>query len=446
MPLRRWSLTLFSFLGISVTLYAAGQNNDIILHRFKLSDGAGPQGSLIVDAQGNLYGTTYAGGNGVCTYNELPSGCGTIFELSQMSGGGWSEQTLYEFQGGSDGALPMAGLVFDHVGNLYGTTSAGGISSCGFGPDAGCGTVFELSPSPQPGGAWSENVIYRFTNGSDGSSPQGSLVFDTSGNLYGNSRNGPIGAGATFELTPPTNGGQWVETTLHTFDPSLGDGSVPTGSLVFDTLGNLYGTTGLGGSGLCGGQGCGTVFQLKPPKVGGGQWTETVIHVFNGVDGEAPGGNLIWVSGNLVGTAFGGGLSSDGLVFEITQTAFGIREIVLYAFQGSNDGASPQAGLVVDSTFNLYGATLFGGGGGQSCPDGPGCGTVFKLSPPQSQGGEWTETILYSFHSNPDGNFPAGGLLLGNGWVVGMTQEGGGNPNCTTGDIVGCGTVFAVRQ
>ncbi len=233
-----------------------GQNNYAVLHRFHLNDGAGPQGALVADSQENLYGVTFAGGSGACTYNKLPSGCGTVFELTPLPGGGWSQQTLYTFQGGGDGAFPMAGLAFDQTGNLYGTTSVGGISGCGFGVDAGCGTVFELSPPLQQGGPWTETVLYRFTNGDDGSSPEGSLILDIAGNLYGTSLDGTLGYGAIFELAP-SSGGSWVENTLHDFDPSSGDGGIPSGGLLFDAIGNLYGATQIGGGTGCGPQGLG---------------------------------------------------------------------------------------------------------------------------------------------------------------------------------------------
>ena len=204
---------LFSLLGIIVSsVLAIGQNQEVILHRFQLSDGAGPQGPLIADPEGNLYGMTNAGGDGPCTYNRLPSGCGTIFELSPRSGGGWSEQILYSFQGGSDGAFPSAGLAFDPTGNLYGTTFNGGIG-CGFGgPDSGCGTVFQLAVPPQPGGSWAESVLYRFSRGTDGSFPTATVVLDKTGNVYGTAGGDLFhNFGAVFQLTPSSRGGQWAE-------------------------------------------------------------------------------------------------------------------------------------------------------------------------------------------------------------------------------------------
>ncbi len=443
MPLRKWFLTFF--FGIAVTLYADGQSTDFILHRFQLSDGAGPQGSLIADAQENLYGVTYAGGSGTCTYNELPSGCGIIFELSRMPGIGWSEQTLYEFQGGNDGAFPMAGLIFDGLGNLYGTTSAGGVG-CGAGVDGGCGTVFELSPPMQAGGPWNETVLYRLTGESDGYGPTGSLLFDSAGDLYGTTQRGSSGGvGTVFELTPPQPGGSWNEITLHSFDPSQpgGDGARPSAGLVFDTAGNLYGTTLYGGTtnGNC--ISCGTVFRLRPPESPGAAWTEEIVHSFQGApDGQGPEGDLIIVRGDLVGTTVNGGETNAGAVFEVTQSSQGVTEAVLYSFQGGSDGEDPVAGLLVDGAVNLYGTTISGG----NCTDPHGCGTVFQLMPPQSPKGTWTKNTLYTFQGGSDGAYAPGGLLLGQGWLVGLTTQGGGSQNCSTNGVIGCGTVFAVRQ
>jgi|SRR5579872_848485 len=435
---------LFSLLGIIVSsVLAIGQNQEVILHRFQLSDGAGPQGSLIADPEGNLYGMTNAGGDGPCTYNRLPSGCGTIFELSPRSGGGWSEQILYSFQGGTDGAFPLdAGLVSDQLGNLYGTTSAGGIAgNCPGSGSPGCGTAFELSPPSQPGGVWSETVLYRFTNGLDGSYPRGSLVLDQIGDLYGTTNDGGLGGGVVFELTPSSGGG-WTETTLHVFGGGK-DGYLPVAGLIFDLAGNLYGTTaGGGGSQNCN-YGCGTVFQLAPPESAGGQWTERIVYSFQGgADGRFPSESLLLIYGSLVGTTENGGQYGMGTVFQIMQTPHGIVEVVLYSFQGGNDGFWP-LGLVADNKINLYGATAFGGSG--NCPTGPGCGTVFRLSPPTPPGGQWIKQILYTFQDGEDGFVPWGTLLLGNGWLVGGTVSGGGSQNCSTNGIIGCGAIFAVH-
>lgn len=236
-----------------------------ILYNFmgpnEFNDGANPYGLPVFDGEGNLYGTTYAGGSGGCG-GALPN-CGTVFELSPNSSGGWTENILYNFQEGAhDGSHPHAGLVFDASGNLYGTTVEGGSSTCQAGV-LGCGTVFMLSPTS--GGGWSESVIHYFSE-HDGQTPYSGLILDPTGNLYGVTNWGGIyGWGTAFELTPGT-AGNWSESILHNFGNGK-DGEDPFTPLVFDSAGNLYGATALGGAGLsdaCSGTGCGTVFQLTP--------------------------------------------------------------------------------------------------------------------------------------------------------------------------------------
>ncbi len=441
--LRRLSVFILLFFMTAGVLIA---QNQITLHRFHLKDGAGPQGGLIGDAQQNLYGVSYAGGNGNCLYGNLPSGCGTVFELSPVSGGGWMEQVLYNFQGGNDGLFPMAGLIFDQSGNLYGTTSAGGMG-CGFGPDSGCGTVFELRPPSQPGGSWTETVLYRFTGGADESYPTGSLLFDSLGNLYGTTQgNGSFGT--VFELTPSSPGNPWVETTLHVFDPSQhgGDGESPHAGLVFDGAGNLYGTTADGGvtNANCS-FGCGTVFQLRPPASPDGNWTEKIAYSFQGgLDGEHPFGNLSYIRGTLVGTTIRGGQHGWGTVFQVAQSLQGVSETILYSFQGGSDGGLPVASLVPDSMFNLYGTTEVGGSA--NCASNDGCGSVFQLVPPVSPGSAWSENILYAFQGGNDGSSPEGALVLSGNWLVGLTVLGGGSQACNTANLNGCGVAFAVRK
>ena len=266
--------------------------NEKVLHSFNGNgaDGYQPEASLIFDAVGNLYGTTYWGG----TY-----GFGTVFELTPSGGGGWTETVLHSFQpNGTDGNYPIAGLIFDAAGNLYGTTSAGGTY--------GFGTVFELTP--EEGGGWTETVLLNF-NGTDGSYPHAGLAFDAAGNLYGTTGyDGTYHYGTVFELTP-TAGGGWTETVLHSFGNGT-DGASPFAGLIFDAAGNLYGTTSAGGT-----YGTGTVFELT-----GGR--EQVLYSFKsryGADGATPYAGLIFdAAGNLYGTTYWGGNYGDGTVFELT--------------------------------------------------------------------------------------------------------------------------------
>jgi uncharacterized repeat protein (TIGR03803 family) len=263
-------------------------------------DGSNPYASLIFDQRGNLYGTTGTGGS---------LGSGTVFKLTPNADGSWDESVLYSFIGGEDGDRPLASLIMDAAGNLYGTTAFGG----GAKNSCGCGVVFELMPNAD--GTWTESVLYRFTGGRDGGNPDAGLIFDQAGNLYGTAEVGGKCCGVVFKLMRQTDG-SWVESVLHGF--SGPDGDEPAAGLIFDAAGNLYGTTVLGGDlSLCGGNGCGVVFKLVPNS--NGKWTETVLHRFLDRPGAFPYAGLIFdASGNLYGTTFGDGNSTLGSVFEIT--------------------------------------------------------------------------------------------------------------------------------
>ncbi len=264
---------------------------------------------------------------------------------------------------GADGAYPLAGLIFDAAGNLYGTTQQGGIHSC---KGKTCGTVFEMTP--REGGGWTESVLHSFGNGTDGVNPQGSLISDASGNLYGTTYQGGIHSeGTVFEMTPREGGG-WTETVLHSFGSGT-DGVSPNATLIVDATGNLYSTTIAGGI-----HNGGTGFELSPQE--GGGWTETVLHSFgNGTDGANPqAGLVIDAAGNLYGTAITGGIHSDGAVFELSpQEGGGWAETVLHSFGNGADGISPYAGLIMDAAGNLYGTTIAGGTHAD--------GTVFEIAP-----------------------------------------------------------------
>jgi uncharacterized repeat protein (TIGR03803 family) len=285
-----------------------GHWTEKVLHYFQnTGDGYGPLGGLLLDASGNLYGTTE--GYGVGTYAN-----GNVFKLSPGANGHWKETVLYDFKNPPDGTNPFGTLIADSAGNLYGTTRWGGTGGC-FNP-TGCGTVFELSPSGN--GHWTEKVLHSFdNNGQDGLAPETGLVLDASGNLYGTTAGGGVGNngwGSVFELTPEGKG-QWTEKILYTFTDGP-DGSYPSGPLIFDKAGNLYGVAGNGGTGC--NNGCGVVFELMPD--GHGQWTEKVLYTFlTPTDGDVPIGPLILDnSGNLFGTTYAGGRRRDGTVFELT--------------------------------------------------------------------------------------------------------------------------------
>jgi uncharacterized repeat protein (TIGR03803 family) len=428
----RASFAIFTLTLLVTTSWAATEE---VVHKFTGKDGAAPRGGVIWDAAGNLYGTTEDGGNASCQY-----GCGTVFELTPKAGGGWTEKVLYRFtHSQKDGHYPEAGLVFDSSGNLYGTTGNGGGGTC----QSGCGTVFELTPDA--GGGWTEKVLHRFSNnGKDGYWPRANLIGDASGNLYGTTTGGGSqsctdGCGTVFELTPKAGGG-WTEKVLHRFSNNGKDGYYCYGSLIFDSSGSLYGTTAGGGNTTCQ-YGCGTVFKLTPKA--DGKWTENVLYRFenNGRDAQGPEAGVIFdATGNLYGTSPGGGAFGYGTVFELKRNAHGVwADKVLFSFCSDypwcTDGGGSLASVVFDSTGNLYGTTVYGGS--RQCELG--CGVVFELIPNTSGG--WSEKVLYMFGTNNrnyDGMEPLAGLILdAAGKLYGTTFNGGYNP--------GDGMVFEIK-
>lgn len=396
------------------------------LHHFGIGrDGRGSTTGLILDAAGNLYGTTPAGGT---HYGCGGGGCGTVFELTPDGGGGWREIVLHRFlDDGEDGREPLGGLIFDAAGNLYGTTHFGG--------NQGCGTVFELMPDGN--GGWTEKKLHNFLcNASDGAFVVGSLVFDTAGNVYGATSQGGdyscggYGCGTVFELMPNGHGG-WTEKKIHNFGQHANDGSYPQAGLVFDGAGNLYGTTFAGGSVL----GSGTAFQLSPN--GNGTWTERVIHNFGEEgDGFSPESSLIVDAvGNLYGTTQSGGRQQGGTVFELSPNGHGgwtEKKLHNFVEEDGDGGWDVFCSLAWDAAGNLYGTTLEGGKG-INCPYG-GCGVVFELIP---NGNGWTEKKLHNFTGvSFDGFGSFSGVVLDSaGNVYGTTSQGGD---------YGHGTVFEI--
>jgi uncharacterized repeat protein (TIGR03803 family) len=357
-------------------------------------DGADPVAQLVFDEEGNLYGTTSVGGSGWC-----PGGCGTIFELTVAG----RERVLYSFgsQSNIDGIYPDAGLIFDKKGNLYGTTFSGGAY--------GYGTIFELTAKG------TEKVLYSFSSQTDdGSCPEG-LIFDKEGNLYGTTYSGgAYGYGTIFELTA-----KGTEKVLYSFGSQADDGGSLLAGLIFDKEGNLYGTTFSGGA-----YGGGTIFELTAAG------TEKVLYSFGSQpgDGVNPGAGLIFdEKGSLYTTTAGGGAYGiGGTIFELTADGTGK---VLHSFGGEDDGAFPYAGLIFDEKGNLYGTTVYGG----ACSYASyGCGTVFELT------AAGTEKVLYSFGGFlGDGADPNAGLIFDKkGNLHGTTSDGGLN---------GDGTVFEVN-
>lgn len=323
-------------------------------------------------------------------------------------------QTLYAFTGGADGAYPSS-LVQDSAGNLYGLTYGGGDPSC-FG-GLGCGTVFKVDPTGK------ETVLHTFTGMPDGSTPASFTrpVLDRKGNLYGNTQFGGTTNGGTVFKVDTTG----KETVLFSFSFGPG-GDVPSGGLVLDKLGNLYGTADFGGDLNCNqGSGCGTVFKLDR------KGNQTVLYSFTGPpDGRQPNGKLVRDdAGNIYGTnVFSGHKCPDqlgcGTVFKVDTAG---HETVLHSFRGSADGGLREGGLIRDKAGNLYGtADAFGASGN---------GVVFRLDP------NGKEHILYSFTGGADGGSPRAGLIWGPDGLYGTTTYGG-NSACS----FGCGTVFKVNR
>ena len=317
------------------------------------SDGTEPHGNLVLDATGNLYGTTEYGGNlGVqCVGMQ---GCGVVFKVDPHG----NETVLYSFTGGADGGQPLAGLAMDSAGNLYGTTAGGGNSGCSYWA-VGCGVVFKIDPTGH------ETVLYRFTGGNDGGVPASPVILDSSGNIYGlTSGVGAGSAGTVFKLD--TSG---KETVLHLFSGGA-DGSQPYGVLVRDKQGHLYGTTYGGGiydPSHCNYGGCGVVFKVSS------KGKEKVLYSFiGGTDGWGPLAGLVRdKKGNLYGTSALGGVSQYccGVLFRLSPKR---QFSPMHTFTGGTDGGSPETDMIQDKAGNLYGAALGGTYGS---------GVAFELTP-----------------------------------------------------------------
>ncbi|HXZ40277.1 MAG TPA: choice-of-anchor tandem repeat GloVer-containing protein [Terriglobales bacterium] len=333
------------------------------LYEFTGGDGFAPSAALVFDNAGNLYGTTLIGGGTGCGN----VGCGTVFELSPVSAGGWTEAVLYRFTGGSDGGRPSAPLILDAQGNVYGTTTQGGDMSCGNG--SGCGTVFELSPGL---GGWTQSVLYAFAGGQDGSNPYTGVIFDKSGNLYGTTAGTGSNKeyGTVFKLTASGHG-PWKQSVLHRFKGGR-DGAGPIGEgLIWDAEGNLYGTTGGGESPADNG----TVFEMRKTKAG---WTERVLYRFaGGSDGAFPQGVTFGKPGHLYGTTLFGGpghcFGGCGTVFRLVRCGNSWTETVAHDFEQGGDGQNPAAGLVHGKQDEFFGTTPWGGANG--------VGSVFEVKP-----------------------------------------------------------------
>jgi uncharacterized repeat protein (TIGR03803 family) len=372
------TLTIVTIVLISATA-AWSSSKEKVLYSFPGgNDGDLPSSGLVVDNGGNLYGV--AGGG---TQNA-----GVVYKLTPGAGGAWTESVIYNFTGGSDGKDPMSDLVFDALGNLYGTTEFGGL---------GYGTVFKLAPNSD--GTWTESVLYSFTGGSDGGLPRAAVIFDQGGNLYGTTSSGgsKMDLGTVFRLTLGSGG--WTESVLYSFVASS-DGYTPVAPLVFDKSGHLYGTTSLGGP-----NGGGVVFKLTPSSNG---WKETILYGFGAGNEGVPYAGVTFHGGRLYGTVSGNGDGVGG-VFELSHTTSGWTEKMLYA------GGGPAAGVTFDKAGNLYSTTDSGGAHRK--------GTVFKLT---LSNGTWTESTILTFWLRRNGTYPQSRVIIDkNGNLYGTTSLGG---------------------
>lgn len=396
-PRRHCLLCLFAVLSLTLGPSAHAASTYKILHAFSGPDGGALQNSVVLDGKGRIYGTTNWGG---------AYGYGTVFKLARKPNGHWIQKTLHSFDNGSpDGQQPLSNLVLDDSGNIYGTTSLGGVNHYG--------TAFEMSFGPA---GWTFSVIYNFCSQpdcADGAVPWAGLVFDKGGALYGT-------AGNVFALTPGPSG--WTESVLYNFcsQPNCSDGRVPYQGVILDAKGNLYGATYVGGD-----PNCGVVYKLR--RQPDGSWKQRVLHSFHfdGRDGCTPGSAMLLAmdsAGNLYGTTKDGGrfpcdVQGCGVIFKLTRQPNGQwQETILFSFSIGNGGV-PNGGVVIDSAGNLYGSTVVGGDPNCSC------GVVYKLAPQPD--GTWKYSILHRF-TGDDGYEPVSNLILDDkSNVYGTTLYGG---------------------
>jgi uncharacterized repeat protein (TIGR03803 family) len=406
-------LVLFATI-FAIAMNAHSQTFQII-HTFTGGgDGGNPPVGVSIDTAGNLYGVTAADTNG---------NTGVAYELKRH-GNDWLFFRLHAFMGFQDGVTPTSRPLRGSDGTIYGTTGGGPGYGCLGG---GCGVVYHLQPSPSIPASfespWIETFPYEFQGPpSDGATPQGDLMFDQQGNIYGTTENGPqvnYCCGLVYELSRSGTG--WIENFVYAFQGG-NDGAVPRDGVVADSFGNLYGVVGAGQ------YNSGAVYELSPSN---GGWTEKIIHAFNfSDDGANPiGGLIIDANGNLYGsTTIGPDAQCNGIVFELSPPPPGGQWNYqrLYCFSGPPEGSGPYAKLAMDSVGNLYGTTF---------SDGSGSGTIFKLSP---TGNAWIYTLLHEFTGGADGGNPDSTVTFdGEGNLYGTTLYSGSR-SCN------CGVVWEV--
>lgn len=330
--------------GTAFELSPSGNSwEETILYDFISGGPEQPESALIFDANGNMYGTSYAGGT---------FGYGTVYELSN-SQGVWSAAPLHGFGGPKDGTQPMCALTLDAFGNLYGTTYLGGSYKEG--------TMFTVSPEDQ---GWTESLAFTFGPPRTGQDPMPTqtLTMDSAGNLYGTTyQGGAFNMGTVFEYTPSTK----TLTTLFSFAGL--NGKYPAAGVIFDAEGNLYGSTQQGGT-----EKQGVIFELSPSN---GKWIEKVLFGFDNQNGSRPGALVFDQGGNLYGTTMTGGSRSGwGTVFKLSPSSPMWTLTTLHFFgSGAADAEAPNSGIVIDAEGNLYGTSAYGGKHTE--------GTVWEVTP-----------------------------------------------------------------
>ena len=390
------------FVLAAVASPAAQAQTFHVIHTFTGgSDGLGPLAGLTFDKQGNLYGTTYYGGPVLDGQN------GVAFQLTPK-GGRFHLNVLHSFGADTDGSNPVSKIIIGPDGALYGATNVGALTS-----QNNAGIVFKLTLAPR-----SESLAYQFPGLHQGGYPDSAPVFDPKGNMFG-ALPGDICCGVVYELT--RSGSVWTESVLYAFT-GASDGNTPSGGVIRDQTGNLYGVTFGGGS-----HGGGVVYQLV--RSGSG-WTEHVLHNFaEASDGINPKGGLVFDhAGNLYGTTTFGGSRGGGTVFMLSHAGGSWKSTVIYSFAGS---PQPGANLSFDAAGNLYGTTTWGGSSGQ--------GEIFKLT---HRGGTWTYTPLKDFAAScSDGCEPVSDVIFdASGNLYGTASAGGTGSSCR----IGCGVVWKI--
>jgi hypothetical protein len=357
------------------------------------NDSRAPGSGVIIDSNGNLFGTTGFGGS------DLNGG--TVFELSPpaVPGDPWTETVLRRFRGAPDGKIPLGRLVMTSNDMLFGTALRGGVNDLG--------VAYMMAPPSKPG-VWKEKVIHDFgTVPDDVVSPDLGLFVAPEG-FYGVDQGGANNTGAVYLLTPSAHG-TYTQNILYSFQGfGSPDGALPSGELTRDSNGNFYGVTGLGGV-----NNLGAVYEVSPPAIMGNPWTETLLYSFNGMDGTLPAGKLLLgPAGQLYGTTNGGGVGQAGTVFELDRPKVPGNPWtykIVFAFPGGSTGSSPENGVIMDGNGRLFGTAA---------------DTIFMLTPPRASSGKWKETDLHTF-SGPDGFTLSGPLTLSNNALYGTTSQAG---------------------